>query len=117
VLRCITVAEHPVRAGNRVAHGQRQDIAAAPETFGMMAREAAGPDATVMLAMIHTTAITIVAQTRVANFISVSQVDRLSYGVVVNYNTSRFASPLFGQRLGWRGRPTRPQPRPETRRC
>jgi hypothetical protein len=48
-------------------------MAAAPETFGTMAREAAGPDATVMLAAIHTRAITVVAQTRVANFISLSQ--------------------------------------------
>lgn len=92
-------------------------MAAAPETFGMMAREAAGPDATVMLAMIQTTAITIVAQTRVANFISVSQVDHSFYGVVVNYNTAWFASPLFDQGSGWRGRPIRPSVRPGGARC
>jgi hypothetical protein len=56
-----------------IAQGHRQEMAAAPETFGMMAREAGGRDATVILAKIHTTAITVVAQTRVVNFISISR--------------------------------------------
>ena len=48
-------------------------MADALETLGMIAREAGGPDETARLATVHTTAITIMIQIRVANFIVVSQ--------------------------------------------